>query len=77
MIFKREEAHLLNLTKAVTAVQSVYDRFVNQRLEEFNEALGRINGYLRVQYYALSLGGEAYLQAISPMDAYAEGINFL
>uniref|UniRef100_A0AC34GQN4 Structural maintenance of chromosomes protein n=1 Tax=Panagrolaimus sp. ES5 TaxID=591445 RepID=A0AC34GQN4_9BILA len=75
--FKEQEAHLYDLCLAVNNVRSVYDRFVNQRLEEFNDALTKINEYLRNQYYSLSLGGEAYLQTVSPMDPYSDGIKFI
>uniref|UniRef100_A0A914QNM3 Uncharacterized protein n=1 Tax=Panagrolaimus davidi TaxID=227884 RepID=A0A914QNM3_9BILA len=75
--FKDQQNHLHDLCLAVRAVQNVYDRFVSQRLEEFNEALTKINEYLRLQYYCLSLGGEAYLQSVSPLDVYSDGIKFM
>uniref|UniRef100_A0A914Z3Q4 Structural maintenance of chromosomes protein n=1 Tax=Panagrolaimus superbus TaxID=310955 RepID=A0A914Z3Q4_9BILA len=75
--FKEQADHLYDLCVAVNAVRNVYDRFVNQRLEEFNDALTKINEYLRNQYYSLSLGGEAYLQTVSPMDPYSDGIKFI
>ena len=68
--------HLKKLSEAIDRVQSIYDNFVSRRMTEFMKGLNEINDYLKEQYYHLSLGGEAQISPISPVDAYTDGVIF-
>ena len=68
--------HLKKLSEAIDRVQSIYDNFVSRRMTEFMKGLNEINDYLKEQYYQLSLGGEAQISPISPVDAYTDGVIF-
>uniref|UniRef100_A0A914YUI7 Uncharacterized protein n=1 Tax=Panagrolaimus superbus TaxID=310955 RepID=A0A914YUI7_9BILA len=73
----RQEGHILReITEKRDKIRQRLDELKRSRVEEFMEGFTEIALSLKEQYQKLTMGGDADLELVDPMDPYSEGIKF-
>uniref|UniRef100_A0AC35GPB2 Structural maintenance of chromosomes protein n=1 Tax=Panagrolaimus sp. PS1159 TaxID=55785 RepID=A0AC35GPB2_9BILA len=73
---RREGQILKEITEKRDKIRNRLDELKRLRVEEFMEGFTEIALSLKEQYQKLTMGGDADLELVDPMDPYSEGIKF-
>uniref|UniRef100_A0A914P6E2 RecF/RecN/SMC N-terminal domain-containing protein n=1 Tax=Panagrolaimus davidi TaxID=227884 RepID=A0A914P6E2_9BILA len=73
---RREGKILKEITEKRDKIRNRLDELKRLRVEEFMEGFTEIAISLKEHYQKLTMGGDADLELIDPMDPYSEGIKF-